>query len=89
MFRDHNFDLVRRLLADQFEAESAHYLYKKNQKGAAIRVSGAERDVFITTFNRRLRFAMWGIVIATLLLISFLSLRFPISGADRLKSQCT
>lgn len=68
---------LRQAFADQFEAEGTGVFYRKYMKGPAIRVTEAERDAFISTFQRRLRYALWGIVPATLLLIGLLVLLVP------------
>jgi hypothetical protein len=74
MFGNHHFDRVREMFADQFEADGSDYIYRKNVKGAPIRVSAAERLSFIEDFNRRLKFTLWGLMAGTLVLI--LSLAF-------------
>lgn len=48
--------------ADQFTADGSDFIYRKNQTGAAIRVSQAERDAFVATFDRRMRYFGWSIL---------------------------
>jgi hypothetical protein len=72
MFSNPHFDRVRQMFTDQFEPNGGSFLYRKSMKGAPIRVSEAERDEFVTTFNRRLRYSMWSIVPATVILIFLL-----------------
>lgn len=77
MFGNSHFARVRELFSDQFEPDGAGFLYRKSMKGAAIRVTEGERDAFISAFNRRLRYAAWSIVPATLLLIGLLVVLVP------------
>jgi hypothetical protein len=41
-------------------------------KGAPVRVTEAEREAFVSAYNRRLRYAMWPIPFVTVLLIGML-----------------
>lgn len=77
MFSNPQFDRVRQLFADQFSPDTGGFIYRKNQKGAPIRISDLERDDFLATFNRRIRYAAWSIVPATIGLILILFLLFP------------
>lgn len=77
MFGNDNFERVRQIFADQFEPDGAGFLYRKSLKRAPIRVTDAERDGFIRTFNRRLRYAAWSILPTTILLILLLALFVP------------
>lgn len=52
-------------------------MYRKYMKGPAIHVTEAERDKFVSAFRRRLRYAAWAVVPATLLLIGALVLLVP------------
>nr|WP_314470455.1 hypothetical protein [uncultured Sphingomonas sp.] len=81
MFGNHHFDRVRELFADQFEPDGQDFIYRKSMKGAPIRVSQSERDVFLADFKRRLRYATWGILPAVLLLISALVVFVPDTDA--------
>jgi hypothetical protein len=62
MFRIPNFDRVREMFAKQFEADGDDFLYRKNSKGAAFRVTATERDAFIATYNRSLSWMNWGLL---------------------------
>ena len=77
MFGNSHFARIRELFSDQFEPDGAGFLYRKGMKGAPIRVAEAERDAFVSTFNRRLRYAAWSIVPATLLLIGLFVVLVP------------
>ena len=77
MFNNPHFDNVRRIFADQFESDGSGYLYRKGMKGPPIRVSEAERDTFISDFNRHLRLAAWSVVPTTVLLIGLLVIFIP------------
>lgn len=52
------------LFAEQFERDGTGFLYRKSRRGAPVRVTAAERDAFIETFNRRYRFLSWGFGVA-------------------------
>lgn len=77
MFRNRHFDQVKQLFADQFTPDGADFIYRKSFKGAPIRVNSSEREDFIAAFNRQLRFASWGILFGTLLLIGLLVMLVP------------
>lgn len=50
---------LRQTFADQFESDGATFIYRRSQKGKAIRVSPAERIKFIEEFDRNVRLANW------------------------------
>jgi hypothetical protein len=77
MFRNPHLDRVRQLFTDQFEPDGAGFFYRKSMKGAPIRVSADERDGFVEAFNRRLRYAVWSVLLATVALIVLLALLLP------------
>ncbi len=77
MLGDSNFDIVRRTFQDQFSNDSHGFVYRKGQKGVPIRVSELERDDFIATFNKRIRYAAWSIFPATVILILLLVWLLP------------
>jgi hypothetical protein len=77
MFANAHFERLRQMFADQFEPDGSNFLYRKSMMGAPIRVNQTERDGFVSTFNRRLRYATWSLVPATLLLIGLLVVLFP------------
>lgn len=82
MFGNSHFDRVREIFADQFEQDANGFCYRKGMKGAAYRVSEAERDQFVATFNKRLRYASWAIAPATIVLIVLLAWLIPDSDSD-------
>jgi hypothetical protein len=63
--------------SDQFTPDGAGYVYRRSQKGAAYRVTAAERDAFVATFRRRIAFAMWLLVPLTVAVIIGLALLLP------------
>jgi len=77
MLNNRHFDRVRELFSDQFEPEGDDLLYRKGMKAAPIRVTRAERDGFVADFNRRIRYAMWGLVPALIVMILVLVLLGP------------
>ncbi|WP_295637141.1 hypothetical protein [Novosphingobium sp.] len=69
MFRNSDLDRIRETFADQFANDPNGIVYRKGQKGAPFRISERERDEFISTFDRRIRFAWWSIIPATVAMI--------------------
>lgn len=51
---------VRENFARQFTPDGDGYLYRQRQRGAAIRVTMAERDDFVAAFNRGVGRLFWG-----------------------------
>lgn len=82
MFGNSHFDRVCEIFADQFEQDANGFRYRKGIKGAAYRVSEAERNQFIATFNKRLRYASWAIAPTTIVLIVLLAWLIPESDSD-------
>ena len=80
-----HFMRVRELFSDQFEPDGVDFVYRKGLKGAAIRVTRAERDQFISAFYRKIRFATWLIIPATFILIAALVVFVP--NADGSQAQ--
>jgi hypothetical protein len=74
MSANHHLERVRQSFADQFEPEGTAFLYRKSMKGAPILVTEAERDRFISDFNRRQRRSMWAIPFATFAFIGLLTI---------------
>ena len=64
---------LRQSFADQFEADGKDIFYRKNMKGPPVLVTRAEHAAFVTTYNRRLRYAMWPIPFVTILVIGLLA----------------
>ncbi len=85
MFGNSHFDRVREIFADQFEQDANGFRYRRGMKGAAYRVSEAERDQFVATFNKRLRYASWAIAPATIILILLLAWLIPDSDGELAK----
>lgn len=81
MFGNSHFDSVRQIFADQFTGDAEGYVYRKGQKGEPFRVSEAERDAFIASFNRRIRYSSWSILPATIILILALAWLIPDSDS--------
>jgi tetratricopeptide (TPR) repeat protein len=52
-------DRLRQTFADQFEQDGTNLVYRRSQKGEAIRVSADERSKFIDEFDRNVRRAKW------------------------------
>lgn len=72
MFGNSHFDRVRQTFQDQFSTDSNGLMYRKGQKGAPVRVSEMERENFIATFNKTIRYTTWAIFPATITLILLL-----------------
>lgn len=75
-----NFGRGRQGFAAQFEADGSSFLYRKNMKGAPIRVSEGERDAFVNSFNRRFRYAFWSVLSLITLLIAVVVILVPNSN---------
>ena len=69
IFKNEFSERQRELFADQFEAEGDGFVYRKSQKGPAIRVSTAERERFIADYDRRQRHSTWVIIVGLSLLV--------------------
>lgn len=52
-------DSVRQTFADQFEQDGTNFVYRRSQKGEALRVSAEERRKFIEEFDQNVRRAKW------------------------------
>jgi hypothetical protein len=85
VLRNSHYDRVRQTFADQFEGDPPGFIYRKGQKGPPIRVSAIERDELIGTFNKRLRYATWSIVAATVALILVLAWLIPDADSSTAK----
>jgi len=77
MFGNAHLDRLRQAFADQFSGDGHSFIYRRYQKGAPVRVSKLERDGFVAAFNKRIRYAMWSIVPATVGLILLLVWLIP------------
>ena len=69
MPRYDGFDRLRQFFADQFEPDGNGFLYRQNMKDAPIRVSQAERDRYVQSYDKFTRRGFWGMTAATILLI--------------------
>jgi Flp pilus assembly protein TadD len=63
MSRNDNWDRIRQSFADQFTPDGSSFIYRRSQKGEAIRVSARERTRFVDEFDGKLRRAKWMIYI--------------------------
>ncbi len=77
MVGDAHLDRLRQAFADQFSDGGHSFIYRKYQTGVPVRVTKSERDGFVATFNKRIRYAMWSIVPATVGLILLLAWLTP------------
>jgi hypothetical protein len=59
MFENQSLDRVYELFSDQFEQDGDGFVYRKSLKGAAKRISSAERDDFVASFRRSYRRMFW------------------------------
>jgi hypothetical protein len=73
---------IRRLFADQFEPDGDGFIYRRSQKGEAIRVTSAEHQGFIDQFNRQVRYANWSIYIGVFLALGAAVLVSVLSRSD-------
>jgi hypothetical protein len=70
MFGNDHFASVKESFADQFEqTDQGMLVYRKNQKGPAIRVTPEEFDRFTDDYARRIRYSSWGMVGSLLVFI--------------------
>jgi hypothetical protein len=83
MIRNPHLTRVNRMFADQFTPSGTGYIYRKSGRGEAIRVTAAERDDFVSGFERALRRSTWGIAAATMSLILILALLSNGGAGDR------
>jgi hypothetical protein len=77
-----HFDRVRQMFADQFEPDAQGFIYRKYMKGAPIQVNSAERDRYIATFNRYIKYASWGMFGGMLFLAVALAIYATARGID-------
>lgn len=76
---------LRQLFADQFEPDGNEFIFRYNLKSAPIRVTRAERDRYVDTFNKFNKWSLWLLIGAILLLaglyVIFLTITDqPVSG---------
>lgn len=77
-----NWAATRNSFADQFEQDGSNFIYRRSQKGEAIRVSAEERTRFIDEFNRSLRRGMWMMYIGLALTLGGAVLFSVLRGSD-------
>jgi hypothetical protein len=58
-------DRLLQLFADQFKADGPDFLYRRNLRQSAIRVTAAERQAFIADFARCLPRLSWVLILVT------------------------
>jgi tetratricopeptide (TPR) repeat protein len=75
-------DRARQAFADQFEQDGSGFVYRRSQKGEAIRVSAEEHDRFIGEFNSNLRRANWIIYVGLTLVLGGIIALSLLSGSD-------
>lgn len=64
-----SFARVVAAFTDQFEQDGAGFLYRRNMRGPAYRVSPAERDTFVANFSRSYRRFFWATMGGTIAVI--------------------
>jgi hypothetical protein len=75
-----HFDWARAMFADQFEADTQGFVYRKHMRGAPIQVSAAERDRYIAFFDTFLKYGSWGLTGGILALAIFLVFHATVTG---------
>lgn len=70
MIGDGFFSVSRDSFANQFEADGKEYLYHRSLRDAPVRISVAERDVFINRFRLATRYLFWGLMAGFLLVVA-------------------
>lgn len=70
-------DALRQSFANQFSEDEHGILYRKYQKGPPFRVSRLERDGFVATYIKRMRYAIWCTALLTVGLILLLAWLIP------------
>lgn len=68
--RNDKWGQTRQMFADQFNHDGSGFIYRRSQKGQAIRVSAAERDRFVEEFDDKLRRSIWLIYAGTILVLA-------------------
>lgn len=75
-------DAARQSFADQFEQDGRAFVYRRSQKGEAIRVTTEERQNFIDGFDRNLWRAMFVMVACMVLIIGGMIVVGALKGWD-------
>ena len=63
MFGQTSRENLRRSFALQFEPDGVGFLYRRDRKGPALRLSAEERDDFVAGYARAVRILSWSIVV--------------------------
>jgi hypothetical protein len=74
VFTDVHLARVKQAFAAQFMPERDGYIYRRGQRGPAIRVTTAEREAFVATFDRAIGRFGWSIVLATIVVLGALEI---------------
>jgi Flp pilus assembly protein TadD len=82
MSRTDNWGSVRQSFADQFEPDGTGFIYRRSQKGEAIRVSADERSRFIDEFDSNVRRAKWIIYVGLTVVLGGIILFSLLRGSD-------
>jgi hypothetical protein len=82
MSRTDSWGSVRQSFADQFEPDGANFIYRRSQKGEAIRVSAEEHRRFVDEFDRNVRSAKWIMYIGLTVLLGGIILFSALRGSD-------
>jgi tetratricopeptide (TPR) repeat protein len=75
-------DAARQAFADQFEQDQSGFVYRRSQKGEAIRVSAEERQKFIDGFDRALSYGMFLMIAGVILIIGGMAVLSTLDGWD-------
>jgi hypothetical protein len=70
------------LFLGQFTRDGDGYIYRRSQKGAAIRVSAGEYQDFVETFTRASKRLRWGFVAGILVLLIAIAVGSVSAGVD-------
>ena len=73
---------VMELFLGQFTSDGDGYIYRRSQKGAAIRVSAGEYHEFVETFTRASKRLKWGFVAGILVLLIAIAVGSVSIGVD-------
>jgi hypothetical protein len=87
VFVDVHLARVKQAFAAQFTPDRDGHIYRRGQRGPGIRVTAAERDSFVETFDRGVIRLAWSMVLAATLLLGSLGLfsielPWPLSGHE-------
>lgn len=77
-----SWDRIGEAFADQFEQDGASFVYRRSQRGEAIRVSAEEHIRFVEEFERNVRRAKWIIYLGLTVVLGGLLILSLIRGSD-------